>query len=420
MIIKKIILKLLVICFFLQSAYSCAQQVSYKGAITAKELLVLMSACDLLSLAKNNNISSALLNEMCQKGKALLKLGMSSYGPEPWVWQPGKLSDHKDFKYAGNQKINENLQVKKVGNISMDSAHFYSKWPLFFLSARNSSQKAELLFFQNAIKGLVANLFKNVVSIDKEGCVVRYKNFIDGTNGVYRWNFERRGVTYGHSSFALSYTPFFSSLALLDNKKISDHYKKILSCYPYSKVEKKKYFWSRGLEDEKLLVLLSAKRPSEIVNTVPNETEKRYYKQYFYKRINPVNGMSSKDAYAAVVGDRMLVMHYAVYMGYAPWVKDFNRYLDKISNLICVGCDNKFKFYHELHLLYFVSKYLYLNKDVNFNDNLQVKKIFNVVLSKLNNLYLVNQNLPVSNVGWDGVVYFNFKDYVDWKLNYYK
>jgi hypothetical protein len=401
-------------------SHDSASAQSYKAAINAKELLVLMTACDLLPSARAFGHSLDVLDQMCTQGKQLLKIGMSSSGPGPWIWQPGKMTDHDDFKYAGNARIATILKERKVPGISLDSSHFYAKWPLFFLSARNASKEDEKELFQNAIAGLIANLFEKVVSKNEEECVVRYANYIDGTNGVYRWNWQWKGPTYGHSEYGLSYTPFISSLALLNSDKITEHYREISACYPYSAEEKKKYFWSRGLEEERLLVMLSTKRLGNVSRgDVPSEVEKSYYDKYFSKRIRRSQEITTEDAYAAVVGDRMVVMHYAFYMGYIPWLNDFHGYTEKASRMVCIYCNNRFEFYHQLHLLYFLGKYLNLTSEFSTGDPVQLKAIFDRIAGRVEHLYSNDQSEEVSNYGWDGVRIRNFKDYMSWKLSYY-
>ncbi len=381
---------------------------------------MLMTACDLLPSARAFSHSLVVLDQMCERGKQLFKIGMSSPGPGPWTWQPGKMTDHHDFKYAGNAKIATTLKERKVPGISLDSSHFYAKWPLFVLSAKNASQGVERELFQNAIEGLIENLFENVVSKHEEECVVRYANYIDGTNGVYRWNWQWKGPMYGNSEYGLSYTPFISSLALLNNEQIAGHYRDIASCYPYSAAERKKYFWNRELEEERLLVLLSEKRPDNVSKgDVPSEMAKGYYDKYFFKRISGNREITTEDAYAAVVGDRMVVMHYAFYMGYGPWLKDFHAYIEKASRLICVSCKNGLDFYHQLHLLYFLGKYLNLTSEFSIGDPVRLRTVFDRVAGRVEHLYLNDQSEEVSNFGWDGVRIHNFKDYTSWKLSYY-
>jgi hypothetical protein len=393
---------------------------SYEAAINAKELLVLMTACDLLPSARTFDYPPAMLDQMCEQGKQLLRIGMSSPGPGQWTWQPGKMTDHDDFKYAGNSKIARVLKEQKVPGISLDSSHFYAKWPLFFLSARNASQGNERELFKDAIDGLIANLFKNVVRMSEDECVVRYANYTDGTNGVYRWNWRWKGPTYGNSEYGLSYTPFFSSLALLNDQRIADHYRNISGCYPYSAAKRKKYFWGRELEDERLLVMLSEKRPGDVAKgDMPSEVEQSYYDRYFAKRIRGDYEITTNDAYAAVVGDRMLVMHYAFCMGYGPWLDDFHAYAEKASRALCLSCKNNIDFYHQLHLLYFLGKYLKLTSEFKTGDFIQLKAIVERIAGRVEHLYLNDQSEPVSNYGWDGIRIYNFKDYAAWKLSYY-
>ena len=417
-VIRNIYLASLIITLF--GGTCLAKPHKHKAAITNKDLLILMAACDLLQPAKIFDHPTVVLSDMCSQGKRLIKIGMSNPGPRPWTWQPGKMSDQHDFKYAGNAEIAPNLKEKKVSNISYDSAHFYSMWPLIFLSARDSSSARDHIFFQNAIEGLIRNLIENVVDYDKAECVVRYRNYIDGTNGVFRWNYDNRGKNFGHSAYSLSYTPFFSSLALLDDERIAKQYQTISACYPYTADERKKYFWSRGLEEERLLVSLSEKRPSEIhKNGVPSDFQINYYNRYFAKRVNTAKEITTEDAYASVVGDRMLVMHYSFYMNYLPWLNDFHAYAYKASQTICLSCKNNFRFLDELHLIYFLGRYLNLATAYQANDKSRLRVIFNIVVEKVENLYLVDQSEPVSTYGWDGVKIYNFKDYVNWKLAYY-
>jgi len=401
-------------------SHNAAAAPSYKAAINAKELLVLMTACDLLSSARTFGHSPAVLRQMCEKGKQLLKIGMSSPGPGPWTWQPGKMTDHDDFKYAGNARIATILKERKVPGISLDSSHFYAKWPLFLLSAKNASHDDDEELFQRAIEGLISNLLETVVSKDDDECVVRYTNYIDGTNGVYRWNWQWKGPTYGHNEYGLSYTPFISSLALLNSERIAEHYRDIASCYPYSAAERKQYFWGRELEEERLLVMLSTRRSGDVSKgDVPSDVMESYYDRYFSKRVSRDRVITTQDAYAAVVGDRMVVMHYAFYMGHGPWLNDFHAYAEKASSTVCLSCNSNFEFYHQLHLLYFLGKYLKLTSEFGSGDPVQLKTIFYRLAQRVEHLYLHNQEELISNYGWDGIRIYNFKDYTDWKLSYY-
>lgn len=407
-------------CWLLPCVSAEAAEKSYKAAITAKELLVMMSACDLISPAAALKRPTTTLTEMCGKGKRLLRMGMSVGGPGPWTWQPGKMTDHDDFRFAGNLYVAPDLVEKKVPGISLDSAHFYTKWPLFFRSAKDASTGDDRLYFEDAITGLVQNLKTVVVSKDTVNCLVRYRNYIDGTNGVYRWNWQGRGVDYGFSAYQLTWTPFVSSTAVLDDAYIAQHYKDIDACYPYSKQEIVDYLGYRNVDRAWLLVRLSSMRPTGAAGYKPTTLEANLFSQFVSDELNTGASFTTTDAYEAVVGIRMLIMHYAFFMGNAAWQQAFATYAKALQPLICIKCVDTIDFYDRLHLIYFLSRYVQMTVQYNAKPTGGLDTLTKALIAKIEDLYLNNQSTVVSNYGWDGVKIYNFKEYVDWMITYYQ
>lgn len=396
---------------------------SYEGAITAKELLVLTGACNLTGVPGGSREMQTLLTTMCHQGIALLKIGTVFDEKPRWLWQPGAMRDHPDFRFAGNRNIGPALPEAPVEGISLDSSHFFAKWPLFFLAGRDAAPPEDATFFSTALAGIAENLFSRVVDgrPPTGECVIRYRTYTDGTNGVFRWNWQNKGVHYGSGAYQQSMTPFYSSMALLDDPRISKHYDDIYSCYPYTRSVLNSYFYARDLEPYQLLVSLARTRPSEIatLSGIPTEEQKQLYRKHLQSRLLGTPAIIEGDAYDAVVGIRMMVMHYAFLTRYQPWIDDFFNYADQASRLICHDCGRFESLYHELHLVHFLTRFTFVASKSGYTTHPLFPGIYSRTAARVQDLYLNQQREVVSTPGWNGVHLYNFKDYTEWKLGFY-
>lgn len=396
---------------------------SYKGAITAKELLVLLGACNLEDSDLSSREQKATLAQMCEQGLMLLKLGIEFDSEvNEWTWQPGVMRDHPDFIYAGNQNVAPKLNPAPVPGISLDSSHFYSKWPLFLVSAQESRPSNE--FLQRARMGLVENLFKRVVDGKPESgqCVIRYRTFTDGTNGVFRWNYRNRGSKYGEGAYQQSAAPFYSSLAVLDDPRISNHYEDIFACYPYPRSIRATYFGHRNPQVFKLLVDLSRVSPTIVKSKGLRLTaEQQYlYRTYFKSHLHAAPKAVAKEAYSSVVGPRILVMHYAFWGRIDEWIEDYFRYAATASDSLCASCADFDSLYSEVHLVFFLTRFLRVALQNGYASHPHFESIRKRTETRVLDLYVNRQREVVSNAGWDDVRLYGFRDYVNWKLGFYK
>lgn len=415
-------LTLAFVCIFATSVYAAGGK-SYRGAITAKELLVLTGACNLSRVPPASPENRLLFQTMCQYGTSLLKLGTVFDQRPRWLWQPGTMRDHPDFLYAGNPHVAPDLPLAPVDGIAMDVSHFYAKWPLFFLAARDAAQPADVAFLDEAIAGLTENLFSRVIDGKPPdgSCVIRYRTFTDGTNGVFRWNWLNKGVHYGNGAYEQSATPFYSSMALLDDERISRHYGDIYDCYPYSPSVRKIFFKGRSMDPYKLLVSLSKTRPSttDLTGIFPTDEQRSLYQEYLRPRLLGSAAIIEEDEYEAVVGIRMVVMHYAFSRKFDPWIEDFFQYADRASALICNDCDRFESLLYELHLVHFLTRFVSVAAANGYRAHPSFARILSNTETRVKDLYLNRQREVVSTPGWNGVHLYTFKDYTEWKLNFY-
>jgi hypothetical protein len=71
----------------------------------------------------------------------------------------------------------------------MDVSHYLSKWPVFFLAMKQASKTTEeSIYYEKVIEGTIKQVEKNVIKYENKQYLLT--NYMDGTNGVYRWNYH--------------------------------------------------------------------------------------------------------------------------------------------------------------------------------------------------------------------------------------
>lgn len=146
-----------------------------------------------------------------------------------WLFQVGVAKDYRDYAYAGNEYAYEGMEPKIREDIVSDTSHF-RRMPLWLRSFRDAQDSAEgYSLMQKRIEQL-GNLFAEKVLRLEAGYWVT-TTFIDGTNGVFRYNYHGDGSLiegYDQSGGAL----FLGYWIMLNNERIRDVYAAILERLP--------------------------------------------------------------------------------------------------------------------------------------------------------------------------------------------
>lgn len=155
-----------------------------------------------------------------------------------WLFQVGAWSDYKDYNYAGNEKIYPEIQPKIREDITNDSSHFL-RIPLMlhsYLSAQTEDKKIKL--FQNRIQQLSYQMKNKVLkNIDGKWLTT---TFMDGTNGVYRYEYHESGV--GIEGYDLSGSFLLGWWSFLEDPDIKNVYIDILNLFPMEGNQSNPYF----------------------------------------------------------------------------------------------------------------------------------------------------------------------------------
>ncbi|KZO00027.1 hypothetical protein [Pseudobacillus badius] len=150
-----------------------------------------------------------------------------------WVFQPGIWSDHPDYLYAGYTKKTHINQIKPIEGIAADSSHFH-RFPLWitnFIKAYPKGSEQRQLFL-NIRQGLEKQFFDKVlVAPDRQRPYYKLNNFMDGRNGLYRWNYPTiRNNGYG--PYELSGTFMMGWWTFLGSDRIKEVYSDVTKQFP--------------------------------------------------------------------------------------------------------------------------------------------------------------------------------------------
>lgn len=185
----------------------------YYKAVIDYELFLFAIAGDIsFVLQKNPNMSKKLRKEEKNSIRDVLETGIGiirergyftkSMG---WLFQIGVWSDHEDYRFAGHEKLDANLNEALVNDISEDASHSH-RWPLFFRSLLNSPNldMDDKHYLKKAYRGFCKQFRDVVVQKDSEGVLLT--NFMDGKNGVYRYRYSTVGKNnkLGYGPYELS------------------------------------------------------------------------------------------------------------------------------------------------------------------------------------------------------------------------
>lgn len=214
---------------------------SYYKAIIDEELFTLAIGADLFTYESgingiNNNING-FKNEIVDYAyKVFLQEGFWREG-NTWLFQPGVWSQHPDYAYVGNSKKTDNLKPSLIEDIAMDTSHSH-RFPLWiksFIEAFETFDCSKKDSFVNIKNGLEKQFYENVlVKPNVEFNGYRTKNFMDGKNGVYRWNYPTQGQGNGYGPYELSGTLTLGWWSFLGSERIKEVYFEIANDFPLS------------------------------------------------------------------------------------------------------------------------------------------------------------------------------------------
>lgn len=208
----------------------------YYRSTTDFPLFIFAIAADLKYVSNHFDSSppkKTMLESINQYTLKILKSRGEFTNDGGWLYQKGIKSDHRDFKYSGHTNIAANLKPKTKKDIAEDSSHSH-RWPLWLRSFHNANlDNEEEKIYINTIFSALSYQFNTVV-VDKQNKLPLLNNFMDGYNGIYRYNYNTLGENefLGYGPYELSGVLGLAWYCFLNNS--SAFYLKYKNSYPLS------------------------------------------------------------------------------------------------------------------------------------------------------------------------------------------
>jgi hypothetical protein len=189
-------------------------------AITDEELFLLAIAADLRHyerLTGSRHARSSSVAEIVEMTRTVFEQEVAWGDDGGWVFQPGVWSDHRDYAFAGRHTKDPALQPAPVSGIAPDTSHSH-RFPLWLISfeeawAPDSPEHGQ---FSDLRAGLGMQFFQHVlVPPSDDFPAYRTTNYMDGRNGIYRWEYATQGPGNGYGPYELSGTMLLGWWAFL-------------------------------------------------------------------------------------------------------------------------------------------------------------------------------------------------------------
>jgi len=219
---------------------------SYYRAIVDDERFLFSMAADMRAyelMTDTQHPISPTVREILDMAFSVYRKYVVYRSDNKWLFQPGVWRDHPDYLYAGNDNIAEGLMPMPVDDIAEDTSHSH-RYPVWLESLRNASRDDEERerYYLGLINGLEERFFNVVLRWPDENFpAYRVTNFMDGRNGVFRWQYVTQGPNNGYGPFQLSGILIEGWWGMLPTGRARDMYKDMAGRFPLAEEVVKTY-----------------------------------------------------------------------------------------------------------------------------------------------------------------------------------
>ena len=114
-----------------------------------------------------------------------------------WLMSVGAFDENEDYAYMNYNEIEENMNSSKQENTTWDTSHF-ARVPIFLqiIKRANIGDSEKVEYYDKLIIGLREQFIENILIEPDDKCkYYRTTNYMDGRNGLYRYNYRTQQNT---------------------------------------------------------------------------------------------------------------------------------------------------------------------------------------------------------------------------------
>jgi len=212
-------------------------ELSYPGVILDSEIFLLAIAADLRNygrLVGSPLAGDPLLDTIAAVALDVYRQRVVWHPGGGWTFQPGLWRDHPNYRHACRVRKEPGLRACILPDIAEDASHSHRS-PLWLRSLAGGSPAGspERHYYQALARGLEEQFFGRVLeppSSEFDGW--RMRNFMDGRNGIYRWEYPSLGPDQGYGAYELSGTLLHGWWAFLPGERARRLYRDLATRFP--------------------------------------------------------------------------------------------------------------------------------------------------------------------------------------------
>ena len=210
---------------------------SYERAILDQELLLFAIAADLRRYGRTVGSQLAtdpLLREIDSVARRVYEQRVAWNADSGWVFQPGVWRDHKDHLYACRLEKRPGLEPCSGSAGAEDASHSH-RLPLILRSMAEADPvgSAGRAYYEHLVWGLERQFFARVAEPPSEGFAWwRIRNYMDGQNGIYRWEYATLGPNQGYGPYELSGALLHGWWTFLPGERAGELYRTLAGQFP--------------------------------------------------------------------------------------------------------------------------------------------------------------------------------------------
>jgi hypothetical protein len=210
---------------------------SFERAILDQELMVFAIAADLRRYGQavgSPLANDPVLEEIDRYARRVYANRVGWTADSGWTFQPGLLRDHPDHRFQCRYEKRVGLEPCATPTGVDDASHGH-RYPLLLRSMALSHPSGSdgRRFYERLLRGLERQFFQRVVvppSDEFPGW--RIRNYMDGENGIYRWQFSSLGANQGYGPYELSGALLQGWWTFLPGKRATELYQRIATQFP--------------------------------------------------------------------------------------------------------------------------------------------------------------------------------------------